>query len=134
MGHGRLQQKQKCAGCILWLDWTSSHRQAMGRCYHARMKSLKVCLLLFSVACFAMAQNGENGRLPVIDVHVHAFDSLPNVGPICPFPAQFTASDAKLGNEHQLGWADQECSPALEPAKNQDEYMKELIAEWDRLN
>src|ERR1035437_5390568 len=98
------------------------------------MKKLKVCLLLFAAASFAMAQNDDSGRPPVIDVHVHAFDSLPNVGPMCPFPAQFTASDPKLGNEYQLGWAHQECSPALEPAKNQDEYMKDLIAEWDRLN
>jgi len=81
-----------------------------------------------------MAQNDESSKAPIIDVHVHAFDSVPNVGPMCPFPSQFTSSDPKLGNEYQLGWAHEGCSPALEPAKNQEEYMKDLIAEWDRLN
>ena len=76
-----------------------------------------------------MAQNDESQRPPVIDIHVHAMDSIPNVGPMCPFPAQFLASDPKLSNEFQLGWAHQECSPALEPSKNPDEYMKQLLAE-----
>jgi len=81
-----------------------------------------------------MAQNDESQRPPVIDIHVHAMDSIPNVGPMCPFPAQFLASDPKLSNEFQLGWAHQECSSALEPSQNPDEYMKQLLAEWDRLN
>ena len=90
---------------------------------------------LLLAAAFACAQNGANTTPPpVIDIHVHAFDSLPNVGQVCPFPAQFTASDAKAGNEHQLGWAHKECSPALEPGKNQDDYMNAVIAEWGRLN
>ncbi len=78
-----------------------------------------------------MAQNDESTKQPIIDVHVHAMYSLPNVGRMCPFSRQFTASDPTLGNEYQLGWAHQECSPALEPAKNSDEYMKDLIAEWN---
>lgn len=98
------------------------------------MKNSKVCLLLLAAASFAVAQNDESKRPPVIDIHVHAMDAYPNVGPMCPFPAQFTASDAKSDNEHQLGWAHEVCSPALETARNSDEYMKELIAEWDRLN
>jgi hypothetical protein len=98
------------------------------------MQKSKACLLLIAAASFAVAQDDGSKKPPVIDVHVHAFDSLPNVGPVCPFPAQFTASDAKAGNEHQLGWADQDCSPALEPGKNPDEYMKAVIAEWERLN
>jgi predicted TIM-barrel fold metal-dependent hydrolase len=98
------------------------------------MKKSMVCLLLVAAACFAAAQNDGSKGLPVIDVHVHAMDSLPKVGPMCPFPSQFTASDAKLKNEHQLGWAHEECSPALEPGKNPAEYMKDLVAEWNRLN
>jgi len=93
-----------------------------------------VCLVLLAAASFVMAQNDESKRPPVIDIHVHAMDANPDVGPVCPFPAQFTASDAKLKNEHQLGWAHQECSPALEPSKNTDEYRKAVIAEWERLN
>jgi predicted TIM-barrel fold metal-dependent hydrolase len=98
------------------------------------MKRPMVSLLLLAAASFAVAQNDDSKRPPVIDIHVHAMDKLPNVGPVCPFPPQFTASDAKLKNEHQLGWADQDCSPALEPSKNSAEYMKDLFAEWDRLN
>ena len=62
------------------------------------MKKCMVCLLLVAAACFAVAQNGDGKGPPVIDIHVHAMDKLPNVGPICPFPPQFTASDAKLKN------------------------------------
>jgi uncharacterized protein len=93
-----------------------------------------VTLLLLAAASFVVAQNGESKGPPVIDIHVHAMDSQPNVGSMCPFPAQFTASDEKLKNEHQLGWAHQECTPALEPSANLDEYRKALIAEWERLN
>jgi predicted TIM-barrel fold metal-dependent hydrolase len=98
------------------------------------MRNPIVCFLLLAAASSAVAQTGESKGPPIIDIHVHAMDSLPNVGPVCPFPPQFTASDPKLGNEYQLGWAHQGCSPALEPAKNADQYMKELIAEWSRLN
>jgi len=98
------------------------------------MKSSNVCLLLLATASFAVAQNDESKRPPVIDIHVHAMDTIPNVGPMCPFPPQFTASDPKLSNEFQLGWAHQDCSPALEPSKDPDEYMRQLLAEWDRLN
>src|SRR5215469_11316478 len=94
-----------------------------------------IVFLLLIAAASARAQNDANTLKPrIIDVHVHAFDGLPNVGPMCPFPTQFTASDAKAGNEHQLGWAREECSSPLEPGKNADEYMKAVIAEWDRLN
>jgi predicted TIM-barrel fold metal-dependent hydrolase len=98
------------------------------------MRKIMAFLLLIATVRIACAQDNENKTPPVIDIHVHAMDSLPNAGPVCPFPAQFTASDPKLGNEHQLGWADQDCSPALQPSKNQDEYMRDVIAEWDRLN
>ena len=112
----------------------SSHRQIAFWCYHARMQKPKALFLLLAAASFAVAQNSQSKIPPVIDIHVHAFDNLPNVGPMCPFPPQFLASDPKLANEHQLGWAHQDCSPALEPAKDNDEYMKAVIAEWERLN
>jgi uncharacterized protein len=92
------------------------------------------CFLFYAAASFAVAQSDESNKPPVIDIHVHAFDSIPDVGPMCPFPPQFLASDPKLNNENQLGWAHQDCSPPLEPSKNPDEYMKELISEWNRLN
>src|SRR4051812_11148307 len=98
------------------------------------MKTSRAWGLLLAAASLAMAQDDGSKKPPVIDIHVHAFDTLPNVGPMCPFPAQFTASDAKAGNEHQLGWAHQDCSPALEAGTSLDQYMKAVIAEWDRLN
>jgi hypothetical protein len=76
------------------------------------MRKIMAFLLFISAISLACAQNSEKTP-PVIDIHVYAMDSLPNAGPVCPFPAQFTASDPKSGNEHQLGWADQDCSPAL---------------------
>jgi len=98
------------------------------------MQRSKVCLLLLAAASFAVAQNEASKTPPVIDIHVHAMESFRDVGPVCPFPMQFLASDAKLTNEYQLGWAHQDCSPALESSKNFDEYMRDLVAEWDRLN
>ncbi len=98
------------------------------------MQTSRLFFLLLLATSFVTAQNEQSKKPPVIDVHVHAFDNYRDVGPVCPFPAQFLASDAKLNNEYQLGWAHQECSPALETAKDGEEYMKEVIAEWDRLN
>jgi predicted TIM-barrel fold metal-dependent hydrolase len=99
-----------------------------------RMQTFRLCLLLLVAACFAVAQNDESKKPPVIDIHVHAMENYRDVGPVCPFPMQFLASDAKVENEYRLGWAHQDCSPALASSKNFDEYMKELVAEWQRLN
>jgi uncharacterized protein len=52
---------------------------------------------------------------------------------MCPFPPGFAASDPK-GPEAQMGWVKQDCTPMLYPAKNAEEYRKELLAEMKRLN
>lgn len=70
---------------------------------------------------------------PVIDIHVHTLGGFPGVGPMCPFNPQFLASDPKAA-EGPSGWAKQDCTPALEASKNPAEYMKDVIAEFERLN
>ena len=95
----------------------------------------KVCclVLLGAAAAVSLAQNTDNKVPPVIDVHVHAMDgSFPGVGPMCPFPAGFAASDPRA-KEEPFGWVKQECSPMLYPAQN-GQYMQEVLAEMERLN
>ena len=95
-------------------------------------------VLLFSAALFAccvtasFAQNTTKTVPPVIDVHVHAMDGSPNASPMCPNTAAFTASDPR-GKEAPFGWVQEECSPKLYPSAN-GEYMKDVIAEMERLN
>ena len=89
--------------------------------------------LLAAAAAMSSAQNTDNKVPPVIDVHVHAMDgSFPGVGPMCPFPAGFAASDPRA-KEEPFGWVKQECSPMLYPAQN-GQYMQEVLAEMERLN
>ena len=79
------------------------------------------------------AQNTSTSRPAIIDVHHHAMDeSGANATPMCPNTSQFTASDPKdkaSGN----GWIQEECSPKLYPAAK-GQYMKEVLAEMERLN
>lgn len=70
---------------------------------------------------------------PVIDIHVHTFGGIPGVGPMCPFPPGFAASDPKE-KESGNGWVKQDCTPMLAAAKDPDEYRKEVLAEMERLN
>ena len=92
-----------------------------------------VILFLVSV-CVVSAQNTTATRPPIIDVHVHTFGGGgANLGPMCPFNPQFLASDPH-STEAPFGWAKQDCTLVLEPAKTQDEYMKDMMAEYERLN
>lgn len=90
-----------------------------------------------SVVCLAMpalvrAQNTTPTPPPVIDVHVHAMDDIPNAVPMCPNTAKFTASDPGT-TEAPFGWVQEECTPKLYPAAK-GQYMKEVLAEMERLN
>jgi predicted TIM-barrel fold metal-dependent hydrolase len=90
-----------------------------------------------SFVCFAMpaiasAQNTTPTPPPVLDVHVHAMDDIPNAVPMCPNTAKFTASDPST-KEAPFGWVQEECTPKLYPAAK-GEYMKEVLAEMERLN
>jgi uncharacterized protein len=100
------------------------------------VKSYRVALLSTALyACCAIpsfAQNTTTSVPPVIDVHVHAMDGAPGASPMCPNTAAFTASDPR-GNEARFGWVQEECSPKLYPSAN-GEYMKDVIAEMERLN
>ena len=78
------------------------------------------------------AQNTPADVPPVLDVHVHAMDDIPGAVPMCPNTAKFTASDPKT-KEAPFGWVQEECTPKLYPAAK-GEYMKEVLAEMERLN
>ena len=88
--------------------------------------------LLLAVSSVAPAQTAGK-RPPVIDIHVHAMGAIPGVGPMCPFNPQFLASDPRE-KEAQSGWAKQDCSNPLEASKTAEEYMKELLADWEKYN
>ncbi|HVO99122.1 MAG TPA: amidohydrolase family protein [Bryobacteraceae bacterium] len=90
---------------------------------------LKSAAGLLLAAFTLSAQN----RPPVIDIHVHTLGGFPGLGPMCPFNPQFLASDPK-STEGPTGWAKQDCTLALEASKTSADYMKDVIAELDRLN
>jgi predicted TIM-barrel fold metal-dependent hydrolase len=90
-------------------------------------------VLLSSCSAGSLAQNTESKAPPVIDVHVHAIDgNFPGVAPMCPNTSKFTASDPK-GKEDPFGWVKEQCTPALYPSAP-GEYMKDVLAEMERLN
>jgi predicted TIM-barrel fold metal-dependent hydrolase len=59
-------------------------------------------------------------------------DSGPNARPMCPNTSRFTASDP-ASDEAPFGWVQEECTPKLYPAAR-GEYMKDVLAEMERLN
>jgi predicted TIM-barrel fold metal-dependent hydrolase len=92
-----------------------------------------VCLAMtLAVPAVVKAQNTTTTSPPVIDVHVHAMDDIPGAVPMCPNTAKFTASDPST-KEATFGWVQEECTPKLYPAAK-GEYMKEVLAEMERLN
>jgi len=81
----------------------------------------------------SLAQNTSTSVPPVIDVHVHAMDeSFPGMGSMCPNTSKFTASDPST-KEAPFGWTQEECTPKLYPAAK-GEYLKDMVAEMERLN
>jgi predicted TIM-barrel fold metal-dependent hydrolase len=69
----------------------------------------------------------------VIDVHAHAMDESGSwAAPMCPNTSKFTASDPAT-KEAPFGWVQEECTPKLYPAAK-GEYIKEVVAEMERLN
>ena len=97
------------------------------------MRCTTLSTLLMAAAAIAAAQPSEPARPPVIDVHVHTFGCIPGVGPMCPFNPQFLAADPSIKAD-QIGWAKQDCTDLLEPSKTPEEYMKAVLAEYERLN
>jgi hypothetical protein len=90
--------------------------------------------LLVAAAFVAHAQNAPASKLPpIIDVHVHTLGGFPGAGPMCPFNPQFLASDPKT-KEASSGWATQHCTLELQAAKTPEEYMKDMLAEYEALN
>lgn len=97
------------------------------------MRCTTLSTLLMAAAAIAAAQPSEPARPPVIDVHVHTFGGIPGVGPMCPFNPQFLAADPSVKAD-PIGWAKQDCTDLLEPSKTPEEYMKAVLAEYERLN
>jgi predicted TIM-barrel fold metal-dependent hydrolase len=99
-----------------------------------RTSRVPCCAGLLSLcSTFSIAQNAEPKAPPVIDVHVHAMDgTFPGVAPMCPNTSRFTASDPKR-KEEPFGWVREGCTPALYPSAP-GEYMKDVLAEMERLN
>ena len=94
---------------------------------------LHCAVLLSFCSSLSLAENTETKAPPVIDVHVHAMDgTFPGIGPMCPNTSKFTASDPKQ-KEEPFGWAKEQCTPALYPSAP-GEYMKDVLAEMERLN
>lgn len=96
------------------------------------MFSLRKAVLIFSCAGVLFAQNTSSEAPPVIDVHVHAMDDIPGAVAMCPNTPKFTASDPD-SKEASFGWVQDECTPKLYPAAK-GEYMKEVVAEMERMN
>jgi uncharacterized protein len=95
--------------------------------------AVPLCVVI-STAPQCLAQNTPANLPPVLDVHVHAMlnDSGPDASPMCPNTAMFTASDPAT-KEAPFGWVREECTPKLYPSAK-GEYMKDVLAEMDRLN
>jgi len=93
----------------------------------------RAALALMCLTASVGAQNDVGRRPPIIDVHVHTLGGFPNGTPMCPFPPQFLASDPK-GPEATFGWSKQDCAMPLQPSATPDEYMKAVLAEYERLN
>ena len=101
---------------------------------HSRSGPSILCTALFATApAVSHAQNTATDVPPVIDVHQHAMDdSFPGLGPMCPNTSAFTASDP-ITKEATSGWIEEECTPKLYPSAK-GEYVKDLVAEMERLN
>lgn len=94
---------------------------------------LRCVALPVIVSLPSVAQNTGTRVPPVIDVHVHAMDgSFPGAAPMCPNTSKFTASDPR-DKEAPFGWVQEDCTPKLYPSAN-GEYMKDVLAEMERLN
>jgi uncharacterized protein len=85
------------------------------------------------ISSICLAQKTEAKAPPVLDVHVHAMDGFPGTAPMCPNTSKFIASDPKE-KEGPFGWATDQCTPMLYPPATPGDYMKDVVAEMERLN
>ena len=97
------------------------------------LAALAACAaVVVTVPVTTVAQNTSTTVPPIIDVHAHAMDDASWAQPMCPNTSKFTASDPGT-KEGPIGWVQEECSPKLYPAAK-GQYMKEVLAEMERLN
>lgn len=100
---------------------------------HRVSPRLLCAVLVGTYSALSWGQNTSKEVPPVIDVHVHAMDeSFPGGGPMCPNASKFLASDPST-KEAAIGWSQEDCTPKLYPAAK-GEYMKDVVAEMERLN
>ena len=111
---------------------TSLLHSGCRRSHHGAI-ALASGVAMLAVAASASAQGAPTKPPPVIDIHVHTFGGGPGLPPMCPFPPQFLASDPKT-KEGTIGWSDQNCVLPLKGAATPDDYMKEVLADYERLN
>jgi hypothetical protein len=98
-----------------------------------RLTFLAGCILAVHTGVARAQADAKNNRPPIIDIHVHTFGGGPGLGPTCPFPPQFLASDPKSA-EASFGWSKQDCTLLLDSPATPDEYMKTMLSEYERLN
>jgi predicted TIM-barrel fold metal-dependent hydrolase len=115
-------------------------RRALTSLLHSRCRrphraaiALTSGVAMLAISTPASAQGAPTKPPPVIDIHVHTFGGGPGLPPMCPFPPQFLASDPK-SKEGTIGWSDQNCVLPLKGAATPDDYMKEVLADYERLN
>jgi predicted TIM-barrel fold metal-dependent hydrolase len=96
------------------------------------MRALCSTLLAAGAVGSAAAQNAPTTPPPIIDVHVHTIGDIPGIQPMCPNAARFLASDPKT-KEGPIGWSPEPCSLPIAAARK-GEYMKDVLAEMERLN
>jgi hypothetical protein len=100
---------------------------------HRILPGLVGVAILAGVPAVATAQNTSKDVPPVIDVHWHAMDDVGSwAAPMCPNTPRFAASDPR-DKEAPFGWVQEECTPKLYPSAK-GEYLKDMIAEMERLN
>ena len=81
-----------------------------------------LCCSAIVISISAFAQNTDPKAPPVLDVHVHAMDGFPGIGPMCPNTSKFTASDPKT-KEESFGWVKEQCTPALYPSLQANSHV-----------
>ncbi len=93
-----------------------------------------VCLATFVAgSTIVSSQNTTEKAPPVIDVHVHAMDeSFPGMSADVPQHVAVHGLRSQT-KEAPFGWIQEECTPKLYPAAK-GEYMKDVVAEMERLN
>ena len=96
--------------------------------HHRFITGLLSSLLIAVVAPSSLAAEPE----PIIDVHVHAMQIRPGVGPMCPW----FLTDMPGGDPHlePPAFLNTDCDNPLKAATSTEDYQAQALAEAERLN